>query len=1076
MSTVEQRGYIDFLAGGDTGTNTVDAIQPVDDGEPGNANTFRRPSENLRSRTVIVQEQARDLLYYRDAGHLAIEAATGSTVTWAGDTDHAASGKITQVGDLTIRPMLTPKVSKKGSRRIGTLGVNSVLYAVQATGYASMGLDQVTVEHRNTGAALVTVTISSAPIKHILVEFDAGNPTHDAPTTVAAVNAAIGAELLLNTYLLASTTDPAGAAIAASSPVRVEGTFDQEAHTLPSGLLTTFTNIPGNELADGDCIAIWYRYVVEPGFPPAILPGGRWESNPDRGSSTIPLAALFITSDNPENIPGAVPVCKSVNNILVWCDGSRTAPGTTGPVGTVSAADVTVDVTSFKGPPTNVVNGGIDTALAPATIQEALESVDTRLSQLRTAWVCTDGVTTTGGHFNGTNAITSAISTLGAIGGTLLVRRGLYTLPNAYVFPAGVVIVTDGPVIMAQAAPVALSISTQCEFRGTFAFLCGGIEITTGLNVLMDNVAITGRLQISSGFVGRRIAVNGTAAPASYSVRFTGDNATVENLTVSSHSVTFTGSNCAVRTLRIENTPAALGSSVVSMYGGRCIIENLSIQVTTNITAATALLEISGANNTVNVAYIESTGSPITAGRYGVWLNGCIGATLNNVSMLMGAGVPLKIGFTVTATIDSSLFSSLSGTEHVIDTSAVTATQQNWNFRNCKFSQNGNTSSRMLSLANIIGSSLIEWDNCEFRCARLNSYMLQAQGMQFYNCLFSVQNPAVLGAVRLGGVVNAQTQPLFQFYTGSTARDCVIDANNAEVNNNAGRPDFDASLFCSVQKATVENLKIININRQMYSVNEYSSLVDLREGATLNGLVTEFTGTASVQGGLQKLDAAVTFNVSNVVFTDYIIETTANWPGTATVCYPCAVGAESGTVVTDVRVKRVRVLDFYAGICQDDFASARNLGHSSFEDCVFGVETVSGCTNAIGVPLPAGFDVVHRNCTYVHIGGLGAGLFTLTFGVGPDYKLIDCYAIANAAEDAAVGIFHGVGVGASMSNFYLVGNTFRTTATAALVKPFYTGVGAPESATTNVGAGNKHYYSGGSGTTPPTFSANINAW
>jgi hypothetical protein len=441
----------------------------------------------------------------------------------------------------------------------------------------------------------------------------------------------------------------------------------------------------------------------------------------------------------------------------------------------------------------------------------------------------------------------------------------------------------------------------------------------------------------------------------------------------------------------------------------------------------------------------------------------------------MDLGVPLKVTGTVSVVGDNCTFSSSSGTENVVDLSAISVFSQTWNWRRCQFSQNTNTSSRMMPLAGLGANSQVVWDTCVFVCSRLNSYMMRAQNMQFDNCLFFINNPPVLGVPRLGGVVDAQTEPLFQFLEGCSVRDCIIDANNSEVNNNAGRPDIDAALFCSVQKANVTNLKIVNINRQVYSVQEYSSLVDLREGAILNGLTTEFTATASVQGGLQKLDAAVTFNVGHIHFSDYTIEAAANWPGTAIVRYPCAVGAESGTIVPDVRVDRVRILDYFAGICHVDNAASRKLAHSTFNDCVFGVEGVSGGVDAIGTPLPAGYDITFSRCYFVHIGGPGAGLFTITAGVGPDYKLDHCYASANAAEDVAVGIFHGVGGGAAMNYFNFTGNTFRTTDTAAGVKPFYTGVGSPESATTNVGAANVHTYGAGT-TTPPAFAANINAW
>jgi hypothetical protein len=153
----KQAYSVDLRQGGDTGVNTSAAIQPILNGEPATSTNFQRPSENLRGRTEVMRQAHRDHYYARDfAANMVIEGATGHTIAWAGSTTFGGTGIVTQAGNLTIRPLLTPRVSTKGTLTIGVLAVNEVKYAVTATGYAARGQDEITIEHRNVAAAALT--------------------------------------------------------------------------------------------------------------------------------------------------------------------------------------------------------------------------------------------------------------------------------------------------------------------------------------------------------------------------------------------------------------------------------------------------------------------------------------------------------------------------------------------------------------------------------------------------------------------------------------------------------------------------------------------------------------------------------------------------------------------------------------------------------------------------------------------------------------------------------------------------------------------------------------------------------
>jgi hypothetical protein len=329
----EQKEFVDFNVGlGDNGEDNLAAIQPLSDGEGASQVIFRRPSENLRERTETLRDIAGELLYYRDYSHLMIEY-TGGTITWNGAAPGAPPlGKISvTAGNFTVTPMLAPYQAKKGTLSVGTPASNQVIYTVAAASYATHGMNAVTIKHLHSASAVsVTVTISAGPVKRIVVTLNTSDVTHTAAAVQTALAIAIAADTALAGRLTITTSAVPGVAAIALAETRLDTTADDEKHVIAGSDIQTLTTT--TPLQPGMGVAIWYKYVIEPaGFgadPKGGLAGGRAESSGDRGTSTIPAAALFVTHVSPDKIPGAIPLCRvGYNGQLIWYDGTRLEAG-----------------------------------------------------------------------------------------------------------------------------------------------------------------------------------------------------------------------------------------------------------------------------------------------------------------------------------------------------------------------------------------------------------------------------------------------------------------------------------------------------------------------------------------------------------------------------------------------------------------------------------------------------------------------------------------------------------------------------------------------------------------------------
>lgn len=336
----EQKDHLDYAKVGDTGQDNIDAISPITDGEPATQTTFRRPSENLRERTEDLRQFSEETLYYRDAQHLSVSSP--GTITWEGTVLDGGTGKIVQSDTIVIKPFLTPRADTKSSISIGVAATNEITYTV--SGFSTERMNQVFIEHYDAGvSAVLTVTISDGPVKRIRVIFDSSNTAHDAAAVKAIVDTAIFGDADLTGKIVTSINAIALIPIAVQAETRFEGTFEAEEHRIAGGVLDAVTM--ADPLQAGDTIAIWYRYLIDPGggFD------GRRESTSIHGTNNVPQAALFITSLEPNKIPGAIPLCTVTGNTnspgtqLVFIDGTVFNKNDVFMLGSTSAESIAYD-------------------------------------------------------------------------------------------------------------------------------------------------------------------------------------------------------------------------------------------------------------------------------------------------------------------------------------------------------------------------------------------------------------------------------------------------------------------------------------------------------------------------------------------------------------------------------------------------------------------------------------------------------------------------------------------------------------------------------------------------------------
>ena len=373
MSDETIKQFVDFTAGSDTGFDQASAILPVADGENATAAVLNRPGELLRLRTEAIKSILEDVLYLRDMDRSLMLGGPG-LVTWDGSTTEGADGIVEISNTLWLVPALTPGSAQTApvppvTSKYGTLTLDRAgdLAGITITSRrrSYLGGDRINVEVVLTGGVLSASVLADGRSIRVLA------PTSSTLTAVInAINAltADSPATQLVTATLAAGATGTDLLVSPQAKEFIAGNYDGEGHTITQGNLASFFGTPANRLAEGDTLCIQYDKLIDStgGL------GGRRQSIPENTNTTVPVGAFFNSRLNPERLPNAIPLCKVINNRLVFLNGQTVPAGAT----TWDLGDTTANV-----PPDAVPSyaGGVawadGDANPAATVEVALDKV-----------------------------------------------------------------------------------------------------------------------------------------------------------------------------------------------------------------------------------------------------------------------------------------------------------------------------------------------------------------------------------------------------------------------------------------------------------------------------------------------------------------------------------------------------------------------------------------------------------------------------------------------------------------------------------------------------------------------------
>lgn len=359
--------FVDFTGNtnNDTGENNASSIQPVLDGESVIGTVLTRPSESLRQRTEAFRDVMADSLYLRDADRSWVVTGPRPTITWPGSTTAAASGIPVLGNALWVLPLLTPGAQANSPPVASAFGVLHLKRSSDSSNSVS-----VTSRRRSYSAGdQINVTVASGGSFSCALDVETGlrrtiKVVATGTTTLGAVITALNGltpPAPDNTQLVTAALE--GGAIsgdfilAPQARQYVAGNYDGEAHQIGvSTLASFFSSNPTQALAEGDTLCIRYDMVSDPSST-----GGRRQSILENSNTNLPAGSLFNSRVHPELLTNAIPVCKVVNNDLVFPGGR-----------TIQSGAVLVSLAGNQGSDLSYGGGGAwaDGTANPATSME----------------------------------------------------------------------------------------------------------------------------------------------------------------------------------------------------------------------------------------------------------------------------------------------------------------------------------------------------------------------------------------------------------------------------------------------------------------------------------------------------------------------------------------------------------------------------------------------------------------------------------------------------------------------------------------------------------------------------------
>jgi len=383
----------------DTGTTTDDAVRPIVDGEPAQGAVFKRPSENLRTRTEIIREELEQLKFMSDADKAMLLTSTGD-ITWNG----LPTGTFVPTQNLVLKPFLAPDTSTMAKLVICANTPAEITIRTKVTGVSGQpraynGANNITIDLRpqTVGDGSIAIT-TTGDGNRIHIRYD----DHAVSGTTAGLNAltgfiqqfnadptmiAMGLEAVsFGTGTPAEGTQrapPGPPSFVANSLIKdhivgvypagehatrfLSGAAEAEQHIITPGSLSSFFIADGgtlNKLIEGDVLCIWYDEMV------GLAYGGRRQSlnEAPENSATIPVGSLFLLRRFPERLPGALPVATVVNGQLIFINGRVYGAGETGPL--------VASGSSYQGSPAAPNSWADSTVVAgPVSFESALDTI-----------------------------------------------------------------------------------------------------------------------------------------------------------------------------------------------------------------------------------------------------------------------------------------------------------------------------------------------------------------------------------------------------------------------------------------------------------------------------------------------------------------------------------------------------------------------------------------------------------------------------------------------------------------------------------------------------------------------------
>lgn len=363
----------------DTGLNDAASIRPITNGENVDQTVLQRPSESLRQRSEAIRNVLRDTLYLRDADRSLIIAGPGR-VTWSGTASGSGDGIPVISDNLYLIPMLTPGAAQVApippvQSTYGTLhlkrasdNMDSILVTSQRRSYA--GGDQISIVVTSGSVFSCTLKTEDAGTYQRTIEIVA-----TAATTLSDVITALTALTPPspdNTQLVAAALE--GGALGTDLILRpqakqfVSGNYDGEGHTItPANLAAFFASNPSQVLEEGDTLCVQFSMVTD-----TASTGGRRQAIPENSNTAIPAASFFNSRVHPEKLVNALPICKVVNNRLVFGTGVEVPAGST-------SADLSGVTTASP----VLRNGGFEHGVTASTASRAIS--DWRINNVSNA-------------------------------------------------------------------------------------------------------------------------------------------------------------------------------------------------------------------------------------------------------------------------------------------------------------------------------------------------------------------------------------------------------------------------------------------------------------------------------------------------------------------------------------------------------------------------------------------------------------------------------------------------------------------------------------------------------------------